>query len=150
MGVAPTVSPPFLVPKRDTNFLVSNPKHNTSEGQCEVRREVLWDGAQRKRPGRREGHKAGYLGESKLRHSFSHICPSEECFEALCDIDDDNLLERLVPCPSTGLSSAAFIEFVVTGLGSYALSTLKLIDTLDISLQILGLDTSLLSSSQTT
>lgn len=144
MEVAPTVSPTFLVPKKDTNFLASNPNHNISEDQCcEGHEEAPL-------AKRREGHKAGHLGESKLRHSFTHICPSEECIEALCDINDDNLLEQLVPCASTGLSSAVFIEFIVTGLGSYALSTLKLIDTLDFSLQILGLDISLLFSSQTT
>lgn len=142
MEVPPTVSPPFLVPNEDIDLAISSPEHDTPEAQLEIHRKRVL-----KRLRWAEGHKPG---ESKLRHSFSHICPSEECFEALCDIEDDDLLEQVMPCASTGLSSAAFIEFIVTGLGSYALSTLKLIDTMDVSLQLLGLDTSLRSSLQTT
>ena len=98
------------------------------------------------RPKQRELRKRGHPGKSKLRYSCSHICPSDECIEAVCNIDGDNLLEQLVPCASTGLSAGVFTEFIITGLGSYALSTLGLIDTFDISLQSLGLDTCLPSS----
>lgn len=79
---------------------------------------------------------------SRLRVSWSHTCPGEDCIESLCDLDVEPVLEDLVPCASTGLSIGAFLDCRITGLGSYALPSLRLIDTLHISALNGGLDQS--------
>jgi hypothetical protein len=79
---------------------------------------------------------------SKLRVSWSHTCPGEDCVESLCDLDVEPVLEDLVPCASTGLSIGAFLDYKITGLGSYALPSLLLVDTLHFSALNAGLDQS--------
>jgi hypothetical protein len=77
---------------------------------------------------------------SRLRVSWCHLCPGEDCVESLCDLDVEPTLEDTVPCASTGLSMGAFLDYDVTGLGSYALPSLRLVDTLHTSALNAGLD----------
>lgn len=77
---------------------------------------------------------------SKLRVSWSHVCPGEDCVEFLCDLDVEPALEDIVPCASTGMSTGAFLDHEITGLGSYAIPSLRLVDALHISALNAGLD----------
>lgn len=77
---------------------------------------------------------------SRLRVSWSHVCPGEDCVESLCDLEVEPALEDIVPCASTGLSTGVVLDYEVTGLGSYALPSLRLVDTLHISALNAGLD----------
>ncbi|OBT63795.1 hypothetical protein VE03_06963 [Pseudogymnoascus sp. 23342-1-I1] len=79
---------------------------------------------------------------SKLRVSWSHVCPGEDCVEFLCDLDVEPSLEDIVPCASTGRSTGAFIDYEITGLGSHALPSPRLVDALHISALNAGLDDS--------
>lgn len=77
---------------------------------------------------------------SKLRVSWSHVCPGEDCVESLCDLDVEPALEDIVPCASTGMSTGAFLDYEITGLGSHTLPSLRLVDALHISALNAGLD----------
>lgn len=77
---------------------------------------------------------------SRLRVSWSHICPGEDCVASLCDPEVEPALEDIVPCASTGLSIGAFLDYEVAGLGSSALPSPRLVDTLHTSALNAGLD----------
>lgn len=77
---------------------------------------------------------------NRLRVSWSHACPGEGCVESLCDLDVEPTLEDTVPCASTGLSTGAFLDYEVLGLGSDALPSFQLVDMLYTSALNAGLD----------
>ncbi|OBT57187.1 hypothetical protein VE04_02379 [Pseudogymnoascus sp. 24MN13] len=79
---------------------------------------------------------------SRLRVSWSHACPGEDCVESLCDLDVEPTLEDTMLCASTGLSTGAFLDYEVPELGSHALPSLQLVDTLYTSALNAGLDDS--------
>lgn len=156
LGANATLSPGFLVPTSYPNTRSQPPKDSsgtsTSTDEAEFRRlpktkrgflntpSAARRAMQYYRKKTRLANRRSPLLESNLQLSCSHICPSEDCVEALCDIDIETVLQELVPCASTGESTGIFAEYNILGLGSYALSTLRLIDSLQTTALNLGLD----------